>query len=330
MIPSPCGLLQPGKTLFLGTVEKSSVIDIVERVGTQMMTRNERAVHFRVKESFSGKPQVGEQIVIQTGWGGGDCGYPFKEGATYLVDASPYAGHLYTSLCSSTGTEADRATLLRQLRALVTGPRVPDLAGSIRVQSYLSDDEASYSPVADVSVVLTPESGGSALRAVTDKDGFYAFPALSEGKYTLTANLPKNLAVWQREQDIRNGKPIEIEIPKQHGGASACHYDVNPVPSGSVSGRVVDSDGRPAKGRVTVIGKNTHEPRGVQESDVDAEGNFSVRYVPQGAYKVEFGRNGNWMDEWYYPGAHSVMEAKTIEVGDGEQVQGVKIVVPSP
>src|SRR5260370_28148545 len=42
------------------------------------------AVHFSVDESFRGVPEATREAVVYTGSGGGDCGYPFVEGTSYL------------------------------------------------------------------------------------------------------------------------------------------------------------------------------------------------------------------------------------------------------
>src|SRR5258708_2270168 len=47
------------------------------------------AVHFSVEESFYGAAEAGGETVIYTGSGGGDCGYPFVVGTSYLVYAAP-------------------------------------------------------------------------------------------------------------------------------------------------------------------------------------------------------------------------------------------------
>jgi hypothetical protein len=43
-------------------------------------------VTLEVVEAFSGVP--GKTIEVLTGSGGGDCGFPFKEGAAYVVYGS--------------------------------------------------------------------------------------------------------------------------------------------------------------------------------------------------------------------------------------------------
>jgi len=78
-------------------------------------------VTFDVTRMWRGGGQ--RRIRIITGRGGGDCGYRFEQGKTYLVyghcDA---AGTCGTSICSRTGRIADRASDLRYLGSL---PQIP-------------------------------------------------------------------------------------------------------------------------------------------------------------------------------------------------------------
>ena len=59
-----------------------------------------RRVRLKVEQSFAGGAKG--EVVLYTGWGGGDCGYGFHRGARYLVDASASDGLLFTTICSDT------------------------------------------------------------------------------------------------------------------------------------------------------------------------------------------------------------------------------------
>lgn len=77
-----------------------------------------RRIRLRVEESFKGT--AGRDVILYTGWGGGDCGYEFERGSRYLVYASEYGGGLYTGICYGT-TRAEKAgdeiAILRRLAA---------------------------------------------------------------------------------------------------------------------------------------------------------------------------------------------------------------------
>jgi len=77
----------------------------------------DRRVRLRVGETLKGAP--GRTVTILTGWGGGDCGYPFDDQIDYLVFAHQTdRGRLYTTICDRTSELANAADELRVLRSL--------------------------------------------------------------------------------------------------------------------------------------------------------------------------------------------------------------------
>ena len=114
--PGPCGTgWKGGQVVFLGEVTAK---DSVRREGADPNTALARlAVHLTVREVFSGPAAAAKDIVVHTGMGGGDCGYPFIVGQSYLVFASTYQDQLITSICSSTTPAVMGAALMQQLRA---------------------------------------------------------------------------------------------------------------------------------------------------------------------------------------------------------------------
>ena len=73
-----------------------------------------RVVDFAVKRAFRGTRQ--DHISVLTGIGGGDCGYDFRTGRTYLVYASMGVGGVwFTNLCSGTNRIEDAGAALRLL-----------------------------------------------------------------------------------------------------------------------------------------------------------------------------------------------------------------------
>ena len=88
-------------------------------------------VHFRVHNSWKGVEQT--TVLVDTGYGMGDCGYPFAVSSDYLV----YASHSYgipdnywvTSICSRDAEISAAGTDLRYLNTL---PLLP-LRSSIQI-----------------------------------------------------------------------------------------------------------------------------------------------------------------------------------------------------
>ena len=74
-----------------------------------------KRVGFAVSETFKGP--AAQHITVDTGMGGGDCGYFFETGQEYVVYAWSDEGTLTTGICSLTGPASDPRSGLEALRA---------------------------------------------------------------------------------------------------------------------------------------------------------------------------------------------------------------------
>ncbi|HEV2843295.1 MAG TPA: hypothetical protein VG477_00500, partial [Thermoanaerobaculia bacterium] len=86
-----------------------------------------RRVRLKVEEAFKGT--ASREVVLYTGWGGGDCGYEFRRGSRYLVYANGSGDWLYTGICRATkGIEkaAGEIAILREV-AQPASPGAGDL-----------------------------------------------------------------------------------------------------------------------------------------------------------------------------------------------------------
>ena len=89
-----------------------------------------RRVTLRVERAFRGAPA--ERVEVYTGFGDGDCGYPFKRGDKYLVFANERDGQLYTSVCSWTRPLADALEQVEEIaRSCVNQPPLLLVRGSV-------------------------------------------------------------------------------------------------------------------------------------------------------------------------------------------------------
>jgi hypothetical protein len=96
---APCKAFANTPTVFAGRVTKISTINRKTLSGDNF---TDRLVFFEVEQSYRGWEAKVAEVV--TGWGGGDCGYDFREGVRYLVYAYPHpeTGKLYTGICQRT------------------------------------------------------------------------------------------------------------------------------------------------------------------------------------------------------------------------------------
>lgn len=83
-------------------------------VGTSHGSWTQRVVTLRVDRTWKGVES--ETVVVMTGWGGGDCGFPFERGESYLVYADGPPGELLrTGICGRTAPLSLSAADLRAL-----------------------------------------------------------------------------------------------------------------------------------------------------------------------------------------------------------------------
>lgn len=102
--------LESAKAVFAGTVV--AIRDTT--VQTQHGPWSQRVVTLRVDRTWKGVES--ETVVVLTGWGGGDCGFPFERGESYLVYANGRPGELLgTGICGRTAELSRAAADLREL-----------------------------------------------------------------------------------------------------------------------------------------------------------------------------------------------------------------------
>jgi hypothetical protein len=71
-------------------------------------------VKFKVEKSWKSLSE--EEVIIKTGIGGGDCGYPFEIGTKYLVYAFSYQNSLGTNICRRTSPSDADAKYLDKIK----------------------------------------------------------------------------------------------------------------------------------------------------------------------------------------------------------------------
>jgi len=143
-VPPPPGLntrrafaewqIRNSTVIFEGKVAKVSLKNwpVKLEAGKTFYLRPALLVSFSNVHVYRG--DLPNQFVIETGMGGGDCGYPFVNGKSYLVDAwADKGGHLTTGLCSATSRLEDAATVLRLVRN--EPPAADDLADIRNVEN---------------------------------------------------------------------------------------------------------------------------------------------------------------------------------------------------
>ena len=195
--------------VFLGRV------DAIERPASKSTPRYllSRRVRLRVLEAFRGSPPPGSDVIVLTGSGGGDCGYPFRATQEFLVYATkrPDTGELTTSICSRTRAAEQAVEDLEYARAAAAG-RAPAgrVTGEVRVQTRelaAARRRVRPTPLAGITVRLT--QNGATLRAQTDAEGRYTIEGAAPGRYVLSVELPD--AYYASEAGDKGPKAINVQ-----------------------------------------------------------------------------------------------------------------------
>jgi hypothetical protein len=268
-------------------------------------------------------------MVVYTGRGGGDCGYPFVVGASYLVYASSYNNQLATGICSGTNSEVMVGGTLKELRAIRDGGRVDDLFGTIGIagDGVGFEDLVKTRLLSNVYVYATG-NGGAVFSTLTDEQGAYAFASLRSGPYRIEENLPSGLSTWQRN----SGKAVTVDIDHKNGAGAGCQVDVVSRPDGEISGTVIDAGGKGVAGFVTIEPVDTKEAQaairrgGLPGCDTD-DGKFTLPQLPPGSYRLIFhptiGGSVSFQHTFYWPAPKNNSNSAAIELGFGQHVDDV-------
>ena len=240
--------------------------------------------HLAVAESFRGSATQGQEIVVHTGGGGGDCGYPFAIGTSYVIYAfgMPVDGRLEVNKCSETKPEVMMGGVLRELRAAKNRAPLDDIFGTVgqapRGATYMDLPESW--PRANIEVRAIP-TRGSPFLTHTDNNGIYAFPSLPPDTYNV-------------EEDMPGFAPRVPAIAEVKAAGSACRLDNFAKPDGRIEGTVVDAAGQPLAGFVTIQPSDPQEAEaarghgGMPGFSADSDGKFILPQLSPGRYRLVF------------------------------------------
>ncbi|MCU1240312.1 MAG: hypothetical protein JWO71_1038 [Candidatus Acidoferrum typicum] len=232
-----CGVHRYRDADFVGEVLSRRVVPSDDK-----LTFERVLFQVRVIESFRGTEKVGEVVGIRTGFGGGDCGYRFKIGVKYLIDASRNGDGFITGICSLTAPIQDSEVELRSLRRLAVGQRLPDLVG-VLMRGTETDDGENVTPLSGVTVQAKRVAGGSAQTTATDAAGSFTFEKLPTGTYELILGLPTNLSAAYTDAAILDEDQVpSVSIESRDADSAACHTRIVVKEAGGIGG-VVQSNG---------------------------------------------------------------------------------------
>ena len=295
-----------GKVIFAGTVTRQLV----------RADRFTKVFQLSVSESFRGPALAGQDIQIYTGNGGGDCGYRFEVGTSYLVYADLVGDRLTTSICSRTGSAAETAHIIRQLRASQKGERVADLFGLVRRFPVTFPGEVEPLGARRVRVI---GSNNFELSATTDQEGVFSFPTLRAGPYRIEVDPPSDMSMWHLNQ----GMPVTVEIGAT--GGSGCSASLFFASAGLIKGKVVDDYGHSLAGVVILEPADEKEAEAARRSGGlisyrTETGDFQLLLATPGRYRLIYRPKA---------GAAPPVSSEVINVNFGERIADYRFKVPS-
>ena len=313
--------------VFAGTVTENKTVTVDEGSYKHQV----RLFKFAVAETFRGEQSA--QAEIATGRGGGDCGYGFRVGESYLVYArrNEKDGRLYTGICMRTKPLAGADEDLSYIRALPRADATATIFGTVgRRNHQLKEGEQWYKPVGAAQLVVEGPGGGR-VEARTDAQGNFSVSGLAPGAYKVKVKLPPGLTYHKVAED----GTVEDEAKVFERGCAQVWFLFDT--DTRVGGRVLDALGQPvANLKLEMRGAPSESERfnTFFNTQTNADGGFEFQQVPPGNYWLGvrlFSSSGGETTPYprtYYPGVPSRATAAVISVREGEGVRDLELRLP--
>lgn len=329
---SVCSVIQR-ETVFVGEVIEGGVDSLRE----DPWHARSRVIRFRILENFRGLAKASPTVDVMVLSPGGMCSpVPYRQGRRYLVSPRRVDGQLTEQGCYS-GVELKRlGPDLEVVREYFSGKMPTHLRGRVfasrepGVLSYV-DEDMQASP----GVRVVAKSGKSSHSIVTGADGRYRLK-VPAGVYQLNARRASYpLVEAQRQVTLAKGGCAEV--------------DLGIVTGSTISGRVLDADGKPLPGsRAGLIAWRDRtwdastwrtSPAVYVASAATEDGRFRFADVPLGDYLLVFNPDGpqavrdadRSRARTYYPAGSSWANAKPIKVrSPGVRLTGLDLVAGPP
>lgn len=267
----PCQAFGEASVVFIGTV-KGLTEGARKQKPDGEVDFTPRLFKFSVEESFSGTPT--KEAEVATGLGVDNCGYPFVNGASYLVYAyrDKEDNRLYTSSCTRTKRVANASEDLQYLRGLASASRTVTISGKVqRHLSYAGNNAQGNVPME--GALLSLEGADQTKEVRTDASGNFEISGLKPGSLELKLHLPDQLTAYRSERILKF---------ESGGCASEVFYVAD---NGRISGRVLDAEGNPVSGLGVVMLPLTGWAS-TWYAKTDDEGRYQASSIPAGQYLV--------------------------------------------
>lgn len=322
----PCQAFWSAEAVFSGEVEK------ISETSVDMSTSKDRKfifqqnlVRFAVSEKFRGIS--GDSVEIITGRGGGDCGYKFEVGQSYLVYAykNPKTGKLGTGICTRTQLLSKAGEDLEYFRSLKNAELGSTIYGKVLKRFVFKEGETYKEPVPLANIPITLEGESGILDTFTDEKGEYRLNGLLPGEYKVRLKTPEGLWTYEEENKVK----------VSNKGCAASSFVL--VTRTSVSGRLYDENSLPASEisveLIPVDQISNRYQKDKKSAFTDKDGRFTFQTIPTGTYYL--GVRLDRINEptfpyprTFYPGTSDLKSAKTITISEGQVFQNYDFKLP--
>lgn len=327
---APCEEYWEADVVFSGTVVGSTRIE-VDR-GSYQAT--ERSVKFTVGQPFRGS--TASEIEVRTGLGGGDCGYGFKTGESYMVYAYRASdGKLYTGICSRTRALSEAREDLAFIQTLGSAEETGTIFGEVTKQNWQPKEDEKYSkPVADAELIIEGEHVREETKS--DEHGKFRFTGLKAGSYKVKLKLPPGLL---RNSLVRDQGMAIVENEVSVKARGCAETDFYLESDTRLAGRVIGSSDQP-------VGQITLDLRGANKDNSNINifrstvsnpaGQFEFTVVPPGDYLLGVRLLSSQhtaslpYPRTYYPGVSTRAQAVVITVKEGARIGEIELRLPPP
>jgi hypothetical protein len=289
----------------------------------------------RVEKVYKGKLKVGQELPFMQG-GGADCIWTFSEegiGTEYLLFLFGDKGIWAVSVCSRSNTVEGAAADIRYLENIATLRRKTRIYGTLE-QEFNSPVEIGGpiywdKPLAGKTVRIT--GMGRDLRVKTDAEGFYEVYGLPPGRYRIE---PEKVKGFRPQNDDYEGiDSVSVELFSRSHAEANFEFEID----NSISGRLLDHDGKPLAGVWIYLLPARGEPSlsGKNQELTGKDGSFKFDEVDEGSYVMLLNDDGeitaaSLYPTFYYPGTIKREEATEIKIGPGDFLANFTLKAPPP
>jgi hypothetical protein len=288
------------------------------------------SMRFKVEISLAG--QTANEITIETGRGGGDCGTPLLVGQRALIFASKArGGTLLTGLCSGNQILSDSPESENIVKKYVDLAKTVTIFGRVDQAKPVwhgdhIEDNSGPEPVS--GLILRAESEKFSASTKTAADGTYEFDGLPTGKYTVVPEHPVDL-------DFDHGTlQNRYQADLIAGQCASIRVKLEPITR--IRGRLIVPPGAVEKSlEVDAVPTHLENLQQFAGTSVftDENNRFDLWPLPPGDYYIGVNINSLLKENpafppTYYPGVTDKRNAVLVHVAEGE-VKEVEISLPA-